>query len=226
MPHLRRPLRLRWGFLWTGFLLQAYAFLMRELLLVVILAGCSTATAQSSSSTVPTSAPHEKAQITNEDPTQAGLVFPFHPVTVEQVREYFALTKADEIYRAGWLAALAMNRSKGAPYWPESFWVDLRHAMETADLAPSLAIVYQKVISAEMMGTAITALRKQSVADFAATPFGASFCKLQQSTDADGKAATLSLTQTTFMSVYARHKVEIDDLRSKYAAEHPGWVER
>lgn len=98
--------------------------------------------------------------------------------------------------------------------------------MQTADLAPSLASVYQKVISAEMMETAITALRTQSVTDFAATPFGASFCKLQRSTDADGKVATLALTQTTFMRVYYRHEVEIDTLRARYAAEHPGWVER
>lgn len=199
---------------------------MRTLLLVVTLAGCSAAAAQSPSPADSAPVPHNKVELVKEDPPQAETVSVVHPVTVEQVREYFALMKADEIYRTGWLTALDMNRSKGAPYWPESFWVDLPHEMQTADLAPSLASVYQRVISAEMMETAIAALRKQSVADFAATPFGANFCKLQQSTDADGKVATLALTQTTFMSVYARHKVEIDDLRRKYAAEHPGWVER
>lgn len=173
---------------------------MHGLLLFITLAACSVATAQSSPLADSQPTPHKKVEFVKVDSTQAETSSADHPVTVEQVREYFALTKADEIYRAGWLAALEINRSKGAPYWPESFWIDLRHEMQTADLAPSLVGVYQKVISAEMMKTAITALRKQSVADFAATPFGASFCKLQQSTEADGKSATLALTQTTFMS--------------------------
>ena len=98
--------------------------------------------------------------------------------------------------------------------------------METTDLAPVITGVYQKVISAEMMETANAALRTESVAEFAASPFGAEFCRLQQSTDEDGKAATLALTQTTFLRVYDRHKVEINNLRAKYAAEHSGWVER
>lgn len=89
---------------------------MRALLLVVTLAGCSAAVAQSPSPADSVPAPHKKVVFVTEDPPQEGTIPVVHPVSVEQLRIYFLLTKADDVYRTGWLAALEMNRSKGAPY--------------------------------------------------------------------------------------------------------------
>jgi hypothetical protein len=148
---------------------------------------------------------------------------PAHPVTLAQVREFLELTKEDEGYRARWLAALDKNRSKVPPYWPESFWSDARNEMQTTDLAPMIASVYQHYISAEMMDSVNAAIRREGVVLFAFTPLGVKFSKLQQSTEEEEKAARFDLTLQILQRVDQRHKDEINALRAKYISEHPGY---
>ncbi len=109
----------------------------------------------------------------------------------------------------------------GAPYWPESFWLDLRHEMQTTDLVPVIARTYQNFISAEMMHEVNTYLKTHTIAQLAGTPLGGEFCALQQRADQDGKAATLGLTQETFKRVYERDNAEIRAARARYLRDHP-----
>jgi hypothetical protein len=156
-------------------------------------------------------------------PLAAQTTPPVHPVTLAQVREFLSLTKEDESYRQRWLAALDNNRSKMPPYWPESFWSDARQEMQSADLAPMIAGVYQHFISAEMMDSVNAALRREGVLLFAFTPLGVRFYLLQRSTGDEENAARLELTLQILHRVDLRHRDEIDALRAKYIAEHPGY---
>lgn len=148
---------------------------------------------------------------------------PAHPATVEQFREYLKLSRVGEIWRAGWMDALEANRSKGEPYWPESFWTDVRDEMQKTDLAPFILEVYRPYISGDMMDAVNAALQKQSLAEFATTSLGSQFCKLWDSGQEAGKRATLNLTLEISERVYEWHKVEIKAARAKYLAEHPAW---
>jgi hypothetical protein len=146
-----------------------------------------------------------------------------HPLTVEQVREFLKLSGAGEIYRTGWMSSLEANRAKGEPYWPESFWNDLHEEMQKTDLAPMVLELYTPFISSEMMQSANAYLRTHSMSQFAATPLGTKFCKLQQAADVNSQAETLKLTQATFMRVYERDKPQIKAAREKYLAAHPDY---
>jgi hypothetical protein len=145
------------------------------------------------------------------------------PLRVEQVREFLKLSGAGEIYRSGWMASLAANQAKGEPYWPESFWNDLRDEMRKTDLAPMVLELYMPFISDEMMQSANEYLRTHSMSQLAATPLGAKFCKLQQEADVNSQAETLKLTQATFMRVYERDQPQIKAAREKYLAAHPDY---
>ena len=150
-------------------------------------------------------------------------VLPEHPATVEQFREYLKLSGVGEIWRAGWMEALEANRPKGEPYWPESFWTDVRDEMQKTDLAPFILEVYSPYISGDMMDAVNAALRKESLSEFATTPLGSQFCRLWDNGQEAGKKATLNLTLEISERVYERHKVEIKAARAKYLAEHPDW---
>lgn len=147
------------------------------------------------------------------------------PVAAEQIREYLGLTQFGEIWRVGWLRAMDANKAKGAPYWPESFWSDLKKHMETVDLVPMVTQLYRNHVSYEDMRHANVDLHKMSVSEFADTPFGSHFCQETRLSGPENEAATLALTQTIFQQVYEEHKTEIGASRTKYLAEHPGFVD-
>lgn len=62
--------------------------------------------------------------------------------TERQIREYFQLSGELNDYRERWIGAVDKNRSIGAPYWPESFWIDLKAEMRKTDLAPMRITLY------------------------------------------------------------------------------------
>jgi hypothetical protein len=162
-------------------------------------------------------------QVTVSSSSQSQVDLPANPITEAQVREFLRLSGSGEVYRQSWMAALEKNRSKGEPYWPESFWSDLHDAMLHTDLAPMVLGLYQPYISGPMLQSVNDALKTKTVAELAATPLGAEFCKLQQEADAGHDAATMKMTQEILMRVYEKDKSEIKAARAKYIAAHPGY---
>ena len=160
----------------------------------------------------------------NQSSVSLGAVAPpAHPVTLGQIREFLKLSRIDEPYRASWIAAMESKRSMGMPYWPKSFWDDLKKEMETTDLAPVITDLYRRYISAEMMESINKDLHRMTYRELPSTSEGAAMCRLQRNMKADNDAVTLALTQATFERVYDRHKVEIKAARAKYLKEHPDW---
>jgi hypothetical protein len=143
--------------------------------------------------------------------------------TVEQFREYLKLSGVGEIWRAGWIAALDANRHLGEPYWPESFWTDVREAMQAKDLAPTVFEVYRYTYSYQTMDKVNALLAKGGRAAYLASPVGSAFCAQWAMKEEQGKQANLAMTQALLEVAYQRHKPEIKAARAKYLAEHPDW---
>jgi hypothetical protein len=80
-----------------------------------------------------------------------GLIPIENHATEEQIRKYFDLSGEVNLQRQRWIVALDKNRSHGAPYWPESFWKDMKLEMQKFDLAPGYIGLYQHYISKETM---------------------------------------------------------------------------
>ena len=148
---------------------------------------------------------------------------PENSISEAQVREFLRLSGLGEIYIQSWMEALEKNRSKGAPYWPESFWSDLHDAMLHADLTAMVLGLYKPYITGPMLQYVNDILKTKALVELAAMPVGAEFCKLQQRADERHDAATMKLTQETFMRVYEQDKNKIAAARAKYIAAHPGY---
>jgi hypothetical protein len=148
---------------------------------------------------------------------------PADAATVDQFREYLTLTGVGEEWRARWIAAVDMNRSKMPPYWPDSFWSDVKDEMRKTDLAPVIWSSYWKAFSKEMMQQVNDGIRTAGLQTFAASPLGGKFSAAWDSRSKEADEARLLLTQTTLQRVYDRHTSEIKEARAKYIAEHPGY---
>jgi hypothetical protein len=143
--------------------------------------------------------------------------------TPEQFSEYLKLSGIGEIWRARWVTSVDSIRSKGKPYWPESFWADIKDSMKNVDLGPVTWGVYKSSISFEMMRSVNSALRTESVTELAQTPLGQKFCALWQAKDQEGQNAMFALTESTLERVYERDEPAIKAARAKYIVDHPDW---
>jgi hypothetical protein len=140
---------------------------------------------------------------------------------VETVRTYLRLTSAGEIYRQSWLRALDLNKSKGAPYWPASFWDDVRKDMIEADLSPMVLKLYESNIRDSQLKIANEFLTNHTLSEFVSSPDGAELCRLQAVDDKNSSALTLEFTQKLIQRAYEQHKIEIRAAREKYLRDHP-----
>jgi len=197
---------------------------VRHPLLVLAFACClhGVSLAQSQRPPTPPPAPVSPA------PPQASATLPplKDPATVDQIREYLRLSGDLESYRARWIAAVDKNRSIGSPYWPESFWTDLKAEMGKTDLMPMFVTLYQHTVSRELMQDALDTYHRWGAVLFKISPaairLGAAHAAMSDDNDKLTLANTLEITRR----VYALHKPEIKAARVRYLAEHPGFVDK
>jgi hypothetical protein len=185
-------------------------YLLSSILIAITGSSAAAKTTEAQVSTSPISSEARKAS-------------PERAATEPQIRAFFQLSGEEVAYRTKLLENMDANRSKAEPYWPESFWDDLKKALRGADLTGVFAPLYERHISADMMEEVNRTLKTMSVSDLASTPTGSRFCELQQSMDAEGQQLMISFTQYEFEKVYERRKAEIKAARAKYLATHPDW---
>ena len=146
--------------------------------------------------------------------------------TEEQIRTYLQLSGESNDYRQRWIAAVDKNRSIGAPYWPESFWTDLKAEMQKFDLVPTYITLYQHYVSQAQMQSVIDAYKSFGPAAFLDLPVYVKWNKTKMGMQADADKLTLSNTLQVIRGVYAQYKPQIAAARVKYKAEHPDWVDK
>jgi len=142
---------------------------------------------------------------------------------IETVRTYLRLTGAGEIYRQSWLHALELNKDKSPPYWPASFWVDVRKEMMDADLSPMALELYEQNIRDSQLRNANEFLKSHTVSELVSSSYWAELCHLQAEDDKNSQALTLKFTQSLIQRVYANHNAEIHASREKYLRDHPDY---
>ena len=146
--------------------------------------------------------------------------------TEEQIREYFQLSGELNDYQERWIGAVDKNHSIGAPYWPESFWIDLKAEMLKTDLAPMRITLYQHYVSQATMQQVIDAYHSLGATNFPGSPMCFKLGEIQLEMKDDADKLTLSNTLQVIQEVYAKYKPQIAAARVKYKAEHPDWVDK
>jgi hypothetical protein len=165
-----------------------------------------------------------KLSIQPAPPNQLALID--NHATEEQIRTYLQLSGELKDYRQHWIAAVDKNRSIGAPYWPESFWIDLKAEMQKFDLVPTYIMLYQHYVSQAKMQNVVDAYNSLGPAHFPGSPACVKWTETRQGMQADADKLTLSNTQQVIQGVYAKYKPQIAAARVKYKAEHPDWVDK
>lgn len=144
--------------------------------------------------------------------------------TDSQIREYFQLSHVIEDYKAAWVGGADRYRAHGQPYLPESFWTDVRREMQDTDLAPAFTVWFKHTVSSELMDKVLDAyltLGKK----FPGSPMCVELGKAQSPMGGQWNQLTVLLTRQVIAKVYAADKTKIDEARTRYAADHPGWKE-
>jgi hypothetical protein len=147
---------------------------------------------------------------------------PKNPATVEQIREYLRLSGDMDSFRARWIAAVDKNRSIGAPYWPESFWTNIKAEMGKTDLMPMYVTLYQHGISKDLMQEVLNTYHLVGATLFKLSPAAYKLNVAQQAMADDTNKLTLAKTLEVIQKVYAIYKPQIEEARARYLAEHPG----
>ena len=147
------------------------------------------------------------------------------PATVNQIQEYLRLSGAMDAYRLRWMAAVDANRSIGAPYWPESFWTDIKAEMQTTDLTPMFVTVYQHSVSKELMQEVIDSYHTRGLGHIEGSLARFRFAIAQVEMRDDSNRVRLAKTLEVINKVYAVYKPQIMAARVQYMAAHPEWVD-
>jgi hypothetical protein len=158
-------------------------------------------------------------------PPNLGATFPpvQNPATKDQIREYLKLSGDLDSFRDSWIAALDKNRSFGAPYWPESFWIAMKQEMQNTDLMPVFVVYFQHAVSKDVMQEVLETYQRVGAAHFQGTPacFKLGDALVPMSSDFD--KLKLQMTDETLEKVYQAHKPEIKAARAQYLKDHPDW---
>ncbi|HEX4758350.1 MAG TPA: hypothetical protein VH308_10215, partial [Terracidiphilus sp.] len=113
--------------------------------------------------------------------------------------------------------------SHSKPYWPESFWTDIKTEMQNTDLAPMFAVWYRHTISRELMDKVLDAYHKLGREQFHGSPVCTEMGSAESPMKAQWDEVTVLMTRQVIARVYAADKPQIDAARARYIAEHPGW---
>lgn len=171
--------------------------------------------------------PAQQTARTSPAPTLPDLLRSLTPLknaaTDEQMREYLYWSRAVDDYRTAWIAGVDNNRSHSKPYWPESFWTDIKTEMQNTDLAPVFAVWYRHTISKELMDKVLDAYHKLGREQFHGSPVCTEMGNAESPMKAQWDELTVLMTRQVIAKVYAADKPQIDAARARYIAEHPGW---
>ena len=146
--------------------------------------------------------------------------------TDEQIREYLYWSRAVDDYRTAWIAGLDNNRSHAKPYWPESFWTDIKTEMQNADLAPMFVVWYKHTISRELMDKVLDAYLKLGREHYHGSPVCTEMGNAESPMKAQWDQLTVLMTRQVIAKVYAADKPQIDAARARYLADHPDWQDK
>jgi hypothetical protein len=145
--------------------------------------------------------------------------------TDDQIREYFHFSHVVEDYKAAWIGSTDKYRAHGQPYLPDSFWGDVKMEMQDMDLEPAFAVWFKHTVSSELMDKVLDAYLKLGN-KFPGSPMCIELGKAQSPMGDQWNQLTVLLTRQVIQKVYKADKAKIDDARTRYAAEHPGWHEQ
>jgi len=148
------------------------------------------------------------------------------PATIDQIKEYLRLSGDLDSYRARWIAAVDKNRSVGAPYWPESFWIAVKDELQKTDLMPMYNELFQHGISRELMQEVLDAYHRLGADHFRGSPECYKLGDAELKMTADMERIKLAKTQEAIFKVYAVYKPQIKAARAHYLAEHPDWADK
>jgi hypothetical protein len=145
------------------------------------------------------------------------------PATREQIEQYLEATGALDAYKLRWIAAVDKSRGLGEPYWPESFWVDLKTEMAKEDLMPMFVMFYQHIVSRQTMQEALDAYAKLGAEKFLRSEECGKIAQAVVADQDDEDRLTRVNTNAVIHKVYAIYKPQIKAARARYLAEHPDW---
>lgn len=153
------------------------------------------------------------AQTQQTAPAPAAPLVQTHPATVEQIREYYALTHSIEMAHKVMDQMVVAMQSTSPDYLPKDFWEDMRKSIAGVDLEGAFIPAYQKYFSQEDM---------QSVLDFYKSPAGQRLLAAQPLITSYAQQQLRQIGEKIGQEVYLRHKDEIEAARNKYEeGQHP-----
>ncbi|MGA8937943.1 MAG: DUF2059 domain-containing protein [Acidobacteriaceae bacterium] len=136
---------------------------------------------------------------------------PAHPATADQIREYMALTGASKTTHDLFNTSVTAMQATSAPWYPASFWTDLRSEFLKLDIVTLYAPYYQRYVSQADMQAAI---------DFYRSPAGKNLLAVQPLIVRDAKVIMQKKGEDIGIEVYNRHKDEIEAAKKQYEAQH------
>lgn len=136
-----------------------------------------------------------------------------HPATVEQIREYYALTHSIQTAHKVMDQMVVAMQTTAPEYLPQDFWDDMRKSIAAVDLEGAFIPAYQKYFSQEDM---------QSVLDFYKSSAGQHLLQAQPLISSYAQQELRQIGAKIGQEVYLRHKDEIETARNKYEqSQHP-----
>ncbi len=138
---------------------------------------------------------------------------PAHPATVEQIREYYAITHSIDMAHKVMDQMVVAMQTTAPSYLPQDFWDDMRKSIDAVDLEGAFIPAYQKYFSQEDM---------QGVLTFYKSPAGQHLLAAQPLITSFAQEQLRTIGQKIGQEVYLRHKDEIEAARNKYEeSQHP-----
>jgi hypothetical protein len=137
---------------------------------------------------------------------------PAHPATIPQIKEYWELTHAMVLAHSLMNKTADAMQATSAPYFPKSFWDDLRSSFEHFDLESPMIKAYQRYLSEDDMAQILV---------FYQSPAGRHFLAAQPLVIAMSQEAVKQAAGELGQQVYDRHKDEIDAAKAKYDTNKP-----
>jgi len=135
---------------------------------------------------------------------------PKDPATEDQIREYLSLIRTDKLAHEMMDQMAKSMQATSAPYFPASFWDDIRTEFRKFDLLSPHVTVYQHYLSRTDM---------QAVIDFYRSAAGQKLLTAQPLAIRDVQVMVKETAEKIGMAVYERHKAEIEAAKAKFEAD-------
>jgi hypothetical protein len=184
---------------------------------VTFVAACLLCAAGSAWSQVPDLAPAHSAMTPSPAPKTANaaptpaLKTTLHPATEAQVREYVQMIGLDKSAHVLLENSANSTQAKAAPYFPASFWDDLRAEYAKTDVTLIYLPVYQHYFSSTEM---------QALLAFYHSPVGKKILETQPEATREASAALKAQAKQIADATVAKHSDEINAAKAQYQTEH------